>query len=369
MRMRKLFLFLCICLLFVGCGKETNKVEHDHSKWEVDKCFTEDALLYKNSFTRRVEYFDYQTGHYGPLCGKPNCLHEDSECMACYLWDAIVQMGRLGDKWYYVKLEDDGTQAFCSCDLDGTNEKEIGEFPHRVSYKGYFYEDSCIFLTEDAVFDEKDGEWLGDISGIYQYHLDTGEAEVLCPEKDIMTTAAYRLYGQYENKLIYGERMGEGLKLRIMDLKTHEIQTPLEDRYVYDGTVNDGFLVCGVSEGEGSSLIEYNLESGEWKKVMGDEKNWAMVCWSSDLKLVTVFNGAMNQENFRYEIYQYMEDGECVLVREGDRETYLEPVAIKDDQIIGRYGDAGDDNLRFELAVIRKEDFFAGKCNWEVLQY
>lgn len=369
MKIKKILFILGICFLLISCGKKEKQTENSHSKWEVDKAFTEEALLYRNSATNRVEYFDYETGYYGPLCAKLNCLHNGLECMAYYMGEKASRIGRLRDQWYYVKIKDDGTQVFCSCDLDGANEKEIGEFSHTIGYQIFYWEDSCIFLTEDSAFDEESEEWLGDISGIYQYHLDTGEAEVLCPEKGRSKDDPYRLYGQYQDSLIYGEATGEGFELRILDLKTHDIQTPLENICVFGGIVSEEFLMCYIKEGEAYQVIELNLESGERKEVMGEVEEGMRACWSSDLKLITLTNYPVDPKDFRYQVYQYTGEGECVLVREGTRETYLEPVMIKDDRIIGRYEDAGSNRPIFELAVIGKEDFLAGKSNWEVLQY
>ena len=93
MKIKKTALFLCIFLLIIGCEKEKTNKENSHSKWEVNMGFTEDVLLYRNSATDRVEYFDYQTGYYGPLCAKPNCLHSDLECMAYYMGEKVGQIG------------------------------------------------------------------------------------------------------------------------------------------------------------------------------------------------------------------------------------------------------------------------------------
>lgn len=76
-------------------------------------------MVYQNSWTSKMEYFDYGTESYRPLCSNVNCLHNDEECFAVYLDQNATVLGRIGNKWYYHMWLENGTGIFCSCDLDG----------------------------------------------------------------------------------------------------------------------------------------------------------------------------------------------------------------------------------------------------------
>ena len=82
---RSLTVLLIICFLFSGCKKNKEESGVKESKWWAGRCFTQEGLVYQNPATRKMEYFDYGTKSYGPLCGSVNCLHNDEECMAVYL--------------------------------------------------------------------------------------------------------------------------------------------------------------------------------------------------------------------------------------------------------------------------------------------
>lgn len=75
-----------ISLLLVSCGKEEPKeTQICESQWYGNVCLMEDGVLYKNPDTDRMEYFDYHTKDYGPLCAKPNCSHNSKECESVFL--------------------------------------------------------------------------------------------------------------------------------------------------------------------------------------------------------------------------------------------------------------------------------------------
>lgn len=83
------------------------------------RCFTQEGMVYQNPWTSKMEYFDYGTESYRPLCSNVNCLHNDEECFAVYLDQNATVLGRIGNNWYYHMWLENGTGIFCSCDLDG----------------------------------------------------------------------------------------------------------------------------------------------------------------------------------------------------------------------------------------------------------
>ncbi len=368
-RLMWLFFTAVIILGLSSCGEKETTGDAAGSYWDVNVCYTEDGLLYfdPHSEDRVVCFFDYETKEYFPLCAKSNCLHDSEECTAYRLWGEAVTMGRLGDKWYRVGCDGDFNGTFYSMDLDGENERQIGpfsQFPFGVFGKSLFYEDKCILATNEADFDPETGEILGVTSGIYRYHLDSGEAENLCP--DITSEKggqAYSIWGMYDNTLVYlqwDSRPGqENQVLKLMNLETKEISEPLGDVYVYNVDMNGSVMACNVQDGDGVRILEYDMVTGEAAEVAGFPQG-ASLFWSPELKLCDVTEG--RGDEFRFQMYRY-KDGESVLVREGGEEDHFLPTAVHEDIVIGQ---AGKD---WEMAYMETEDFLQGRNNWTILEY
>ncbi|QNM06630.1 TolB-like translocation protein [Qiania dongpingensis] len=371
MKMFRIFLFFSASVLILaGCGKKKKTDNAEESVWRMNSCFTKTGILYKKSdINGKIKYYDYETKEYLTLCAKANCRHDSSECMAVYLYQNIDFMGKLGDKWYYhVMKTDEDEGAFYSCDLDGGNEKKIGSFSHGNGYAigtvNLFYGDVCVLETEDDHFDDATGEWTGTASGIYRYHFDTGEAEVLCEEKEYMRPA-YSVFGKYKNKLIYTEWDGEKNLLRQMDLDTREITSPLGNVNIVTGSVQGDTLLCSAMEDEKYELVIADLETGDqeniWTKGIASD-----FFWDEELKLFMIYGeeSVVTEDGYTrqiFELYQYMEDGTCRLMRTGDTAKCFIPYVRVEDQLIGR------DSKKGELARIKAEDFIQGSGNWEIL--
>lgn len=333
------------------------------SRWIQGYTFTEEGIVYANPNPLgkgKAEYLDYRTGKYMPLCDKVNCLHNSKECFAVHVGG---DMGRIGDKWYYkLPSEENGMPVFYCCDLNGQNEKKIGEFPHSGTSTALYFDDSCIADTDDPVFDEETGTWVADnpVSVIYQYHFDTGEEEVLRPETD---AGLYELYGMYGGQLVYRLKKDGCGFLEFLDLETGEITKPLGDRKIMGPVSMKGDLfACTLLEGGIRRVIELELKSGEWKETVPELTEVSVLFWSDEMKTATVY-----EKGNLYKVYQYLGDGTCRLAREDDISAYREVLAINGDLVIGvSYYDM---EAQFCIGVMKKEDYLAGKNKWTVLEY
>ena len=363
-------LFVSVILLGgAGCVKKEVIQDASGSYWDVNACYTEGGILYfdPHSEERLVCFFDYETKEYFPLCAKSNCLHDSEECTAYRLWGEVVAMGQLGDKWYRISCDGDFNGTFYSMDLDGENERQIGpfsQFPFSPFGKSLFYGNECILATKGADFDPETGEVLGITSGIYCYHLDSGEAENLCPDITSEEGAqAYEIWGMYDNTLVYiqwDSRSGQKSRvLKLMDLETKEISEPLGDVYVYNMDMNGSVMACNVQDGDGVRILEYDMVTGEAAEVAGFPQG-ASLFWSPELKLCDVTEG--RGDEFRFQMYRY-KDGESVLIREGGEEEYFLPIAVHEDIVIGQAGE------NWEMAYMETEDFLSGKTNWTIWEY
>ncbi len=372
LRIKRTVFWLCVCLTFSGCGKKEEKIEDTEvdSSWKyLGWTFTEEGLLYHNPNPPRrgkLEYLDYRTGSYRPLCASASCLHDSAECTAVRLYDAGA-MGRIGDKWYYLMRDESGIPHFYSCDLDGQNEKKIGKYSHTGSQMFLFFEDSCVTAFSDPVMDEETGQLKEDVSSsaICRYHFDTGEEELLTQESE---SSYYDLYGRYGKLLLYREyRDGRGI-LKVLDLDTGEVQEPLGDRNVARAaSMRDGLFACNVREGDDIKLIELDLVTGNWKEIQTEAGGGASLFWSEGLKLMTFWEERTGGAYYR--VYQYLDDGKSVLVREGEESTYFEVLDRKDGLLVGRYGGSTQMEEQFHMATMEEKDFLAGKDNWIVLEY
>ncbi|MCI8505393.1 MAG: hypothetical protein HFI67_04300 [Lachnospiraceae bacterium] len=368
-----------ICGLFMlaifGCGKKKEEKVADRSVMSVNRCFTRDGMVQINvsSFTGKVDYFDYKTKTYRPLCGVPNCLHDSVECFAVYLNKYTWLIGRLGDKWYYQKSLPDGGGVFCCSDLNGENEKEIGEFSHGTAGgTALFLDHYLLTATHDWFIDEETGEVSekGKCS-IYRYDFETGKEEALVPEREGVIDV-YRLYGCYENLLVYleqGETEESWWELNILDMESGTVTKPLGEKRLWvaaDYAIDGSTLVCNVKEGDSRKVIELNVKSGEWKELPQEVENFAAIFWTPKLKLLTFWE----EEAGGWKTYQYGEDEEPVLVREDGEYPWFQPLSMADDLLVGRYGEemvSREDG--FELAIIPTEDYLAGKNNFTLLMY
>ena len=355
-----------IGIVLNSSGCEKNKTQSPSgSVQKYNYTFMEDGILYCNPQTRRAEFYDYAAQSYIPICGKANCRHQygDETCTAVWL-ERGGCVGRIGDKWYYH------CDSFFSCDLDGSNEKELGEFHHTLSPLGVriFRDNSIICATFDIDFDEETEEPL-DSSAIYRFHFDTGEIEIICPEIQ-SDLPAYEVVGLYENQLIYREWTREyGKRTKMIDLDSGTITEPIGTvESARDMVIEGDSLITTVADGGDCSAAEFNLKTGEQRTLLEKVKSGVNVYWGTELKQLQTIE-IRGFRDWHMETYQYQEDKGCALFREGDVYHEMEVLMVKNGQVIGRIGDPGDEDVMFDLVVISLEDYLAGKTNWKLLEY
>ena len=364
--LKKGILLLSVFLLFSGCGKGQEGTTVTESRLIVGCTFTEEGILYNNPnppFRGKAEYLDYQTGAYMPLCDKVNCLHDNKECFAVYLGKAS-NIGRIGDKWYYLMFSfEEEMPGFYSCDLNGQNERKIGNFEHSGLRTCLFFDDSCVTATRTPLLDAESGEWDADhsVSAVYQYHFDTGEEELLWPE---IEDGYYEIYGKYGDQLVCRKIKKEGYGiLEVLDLETGELTRPLGDAKTQGPvSMNGNFFVCKLLEEGSLRAVELDLKSGEWSETAPELAEASAFFWSPELKTGTIYEAGN-----RYKTYQYLEDGTCKLIREEDDSTYRNVFVVRDELVIGE--SYSDMEAQFRMAVQKKDDYLAGKNNWTVREY
>lgn len=92
---------------------------------------SEDVYYWK-PYLGNLIYAEKDGSDYGPLCGRPECTHEDSSCdahVAAYRFMALT-----GGKLYYFNVDlwrqyPDACGVICRMDLDGTNKEIVKPVP------------------------------------------------------------------------------------------------------------------------------------------------------------------------------------------------------------------------------------------------
>ncbi len=153
--MKKILIFCSIfCLIFCGCAKEENKT--DNTKFIASGTnYYKNGCIYGNE---TAMFLDFDTMEKAPLCAKPNCTHNSSDCIA----------------------------------------KIVGDTP--VFYNDYIY---YFESNGGAVRETTDGREFYIDSKLYKASLETSETEVVCEFHDGAPIAKWAGYVLHGNELYF----------------------------------------------------------------------------------------------------------------------------------------------------------------------
>ena len=366
MKKKTVLVLLCLILSLSACGKEAKVLDQEGSFTDGKCTYLEEGLIYTLMLGNAV-YYEYDTGTYMPLCAKANCRHNTDECMAMRL-SSVERLGKIGDKWYYLMV-DGYNMSLYSADLDGQNEKKIGTVGYGVGSGCLFYDDSCIYVMDEATYcaiDEHTGTFKDYTSTIRRFDFEEQKEETLTPE---LFNESYEIYGRYEDQLIYEEMKKEGFFVKILDLETGEVTDFIDktDRFLYGKLSGNVFVYMVREDGrsENYRVMELDLDTGEQKEIWkysGDmATGYVRFAWSPEIKAFSI----SDFEEDRRKTYQYLEDGSCVLIREEKSSPDYPLLAAEGGRIITEFT-VGRDQY---LATMSIKDFTAGKDNWTRLEY
>lgn len=209
--------------------------DHDNSWTHLlgssTNCATEDTLYFKltDQNHQYIGYVDLATGISGPLCGKPECLHNDEQC------NAYMRMGHPGGwsiydgKLYWIELDENWEPAVYCMNLDGTNRATVcpidDSWFRRITGNPTF-----AFHRGYAIIAGK-GEMVADgVAGrgvlVYAVSLSTGEATAILERSVDAETIPAIIAVPFRDMLYlaYTEETGEQrrLDISVWSLKTHE---------------------------------------------------------------------------------------------------------------------------------------------------
>ena len=321
-------------------------------KWSdgFELCRTEDTIysFYDGVGVKRImiTYTDKATGISGPLCGRPECLHEDETCNAYvhdYFYGYSFSLCTYGGKLYWI----DGGSEIVRTNLDGTDretvcrvwapEYEINYHSTVLFHRGYVY-----YATAQKKI--VNGEEKAAVA-VKAQPLDGGEGFVVWEKTvDGSASAGIRCHIKFVGNILYIMLTDyDYIELCRWDSKTRQ------GEFLYSEAEPDGILYSGDSflpvsgdgiyfAGEGRDRTEdgyyvqyaykYSFADGEIKTVMtfNEEEDRVLrtafyaLYFTKDY-IVAVHIAWLDDENFQRTIHLYDYD--------------RNPVLTKD---IGRYG-------------------------------
>ena len=254
-------------------------------------CATEDTVYFAYALDGKIgvpymeiiHFLDKATGIVSPLCGKPECLHNDSTCNAyttnCYALS--VYDGRL--YWMEKPMTYSPPPGIYSAALDGTDRRMIWEFeremvPSGLAAKGIFHQ-GWFFLFGDYQKVEN-GEPNRNLYMVAWPLNSEGESIVILDEP--IGLSALRLsvqgYGDKVYIIALNETTGVSQIFR-WSLETWEQETVYDGGFPYDGAY--GFVMDGesivaagyklvddtaefIGDAYSVGICRYDFGSGEW---------------------------------------------------------------------------------------------------------
>lgn len=141
-RLTALLLVFIMLFALAACGKDSvadgigatynREFVHATSPAQV-ACATEDTVYFVPWLGERIYYIDKATGISGPLCGKPECGHNDTSCNAYF--NDVYGMG-IDDGSLYVLVAEVGRYVIYSVMLDGTDRQEVRDVDQKIVPSG-----------------------------------------------------------------------------------------------------------------------------------------------------------------------------------------------------------------------------------------
>ena len=331
---------------------------------------TEDGFFHTDS--RNFLYFyDFQEEQDVIVCNKPDCRHEEiqedtPEEEKCNAYLSGLTCGFVSGKQLYVIEIDPARQKadIVRSAMDRSGQEKVGTLA--LHYLDTFVvTDDGLYLAGSQQEMTKDEAEMEIPSGraktwLYRVDLKTGEAKKVTKES-VDYNAAFQIAGIWEEKIYcrysYFDQLYDGSNFDEAGAHTswyaYDIDSGAYKEVIPDGGPGSGFYI-----GEGTLLYDQSEADGSY------------TIWQADLKTKEVTRCAVSETAPLYA------DGKAFIKKDG-RDQYYDPAAgeIKslNHHLLDRFyfwQDAGayfygavrrDDSLGDTPALIRKDDFYAGK--------
>lgn len=176
-------------LIFCSCGKQADfTVEEYLADWDANTSGvvqSEDGYYYIGTAPRDdmyiktyLCYYDKLSGASGIICGRPECLHQDSDC------DAYFPAGAEGLSFYDGKLYwyDNFNGGIYCCDPDLRNRKKVVSVNHNDASLEFSNHSSAFHRGYYYIWGRCQGVSDAAVQNIWKFvriSLDTGKIETL----------------------------------------------------------------------------------------------------------------------------------------------------------------------------------------------
>ena len=276
--MRKMLVFvLAAMILLTSCSNAGADKNYDHDQGTVHNgstaVFTDDTIYF--TAAGQIKYADKASGIGGPLCGKPECLHNDDTCNAYIDFPPRPELSDYDGALFWwetdykheahaYKVNYDGTGREQVRDLEGIT-TDTGAPDYSFVHRGYMF---FSYQTWKVV----NGETVWG-ARILAYDLNSSEEGITVYEKDYGDTVYRPIIQAYENYLYImlpiGERQWQieagmsreehdpALELYRWNIETRELETLYNGDVPFDTDMgelhimDDGILISG-------GIIDYN---------------------------------------------------------------------------------------------------------------
>ena len=274
-------------------------------------------------------YFDKTTGISGPLCGKPECRHNDQDCNAYLTNGGVYSLTSYDGRLYWI-ISWEGAGRLYSEAYDGTDRQVVRnlndgifEWPSEIAqlHRGYAYMTSRFGTIVDG--EEQD------ITRIVAYPLYSEEEGFVILDEGInYLSIRTQLYEDHMFILTVDESLGDVIRttFRKWNIETHEWET------LFDGEVSfwpggdfwvteDGFFLDGTVSGSYTTDVYfYDYSTGEFETRFSFTGEGLRRSAFGDGLFVTRFNRGL-------EVGIVAQDMEGHIVFEGDYDVSNWPLA------------------------------------------
>ena len=130
-------LLLCAAALFTSCGAGDSGKTKDYNqmfnqRWYNQSCASEDAIYFVSDY--KLMFYDIASGITAPLCAKPECSHDTSDCNAYYNGSGLSMYD---GKLYWVQQTSAGCDIVCE-NPDGTGRMTVRSVENGVAGEELF---------------------------------------------------------------------------------------------------------------------------------------------------------------------------------------------------------------------------------------